>query len=47
MKEENKEDINDLVEIADALGDMMYILCGTIIETWITNMKLFLTKTAK
>jgi predicted HAD superfamily Cof-like phosphohydrolase len=23
---------NDLVEIADALGDMMYILCGTIIE---------------
>jgi hypothetical protein len=23
---------NDLIEIADALGDMMYILCGTIIE---------------
>ena len=23
---------NDLVEIADALGDMLYILCGTIIE---------------
>jgi hypothetical protein len=21
---------NDLIEIADALGDMMYILCGTI-----------------
>jgi predicted HAD superfamily Cof-like phosphohydrolase len=37
MKEENEEYIfavqnNDLVEIADALGDMMYILCGTIIE---------------
>ena len=23
---------NDLVEVADALGDMLYILCGTIIE---------------
>ncbi len=23
---------NDLIEIADALGDMLYILCGTIIE---------------
>ena len=23
---------NDLTEIADALGDMLYILCGTIIE---------------
>ncbi|HBK83253.1 MAG TPA: hypothetical protein DDZ41_06600, partial [Flavobacterium sp.] len=22
----------DLVEIADALGDMLYILCGTILE---------------
>ena len=22
----------DLVEVADALGDMLYILCGTIIE---------------
>ena len=37
MKEENEEYLeavqnNDLVEIADALGDMMYILCGTIIE---------------
>lgn len=37
MKEENEEYFeavqnNDLVEIADALGDMMYILCGTIIE---------------
>jgi predicted HAD superfamily Cof-like phosphohydrolase len=37
MKEENEEyweavQNNDLIEIADALGDMMYILCGTIIE---------------
>ena len=23
---------NDIVEVADALGDMLYILCGTIIE---------------
>jgi len=37
MKEENEEyleaaNANDLVEVADALGDMLYILCGTIIE---------------
>ena len=37
MKEENEEYLeavqnNDLTEIADALGDMLYILCGTIIE---------------
>ena len=37
MKEENEEyyeaaQNNDLVEVADALGDMLYILCGTIIE---------------
>ena len=37
MKEENEEYLeaaqnNDLVEVADALGDMLYILCGTIIE---------------
>ncbi|MBX9887922.1 MAG: nucleoside triphosphate pyrophosphohydrolase family protein [Flavobacteriaceae bacterium] len=37
MKEENEEYLeavnnSDLVEIADALGDMMYILCGTIVE---------------
>lgn len=37
MKEENEEYFeaaqnNDLVEVADALGDMLYILCGTIIE---------------
>ena len=37
MKEENEEYLeaaqnNDITEIADALGDMLYILCGTIIE---------------
>ena len=37
MKEENEEYIeaarnNDITEVADALGDMLYILCGTIIE---------------
>jgi predicted HAD superfamily Cof-like phosphohydrolase len=37
MKEENEEYFeaaqnNDPVEVADALGDMLYILCGTIIE---------------
>jgi predicted HAD superfamily Cof-like phosphohydrolase len=36
MDEENKEYLeaaqnNDLIEVADALGDMLYILCGTII----------------
>jgi len=36
MAEENDEYLeavenNDLIEIADALGDMLYILCGTII----------------
>ena len=37
MEEENLEYLkatkeNNLVEIADALGDMLYILCGTIIS---------------
>lgn len=37
MEEENQEYLeaaskNDLVEVADALGDMLYILCGTILE---------------
>lgn len=37
MKEENEEYLEaankgDLIEVADALGDMLYILCGTIIE---------------
>ena len=36
MKEENEEYLEaakegDLVEVGDALGDMLYILCGTII----------------
>lgn len=37
MKEENEEYFEaaqkgDLTEVADALGDMLYILCGTILE---------------
>lgn len=37
MKEENEEYLeavqnNDIIEVADALGDMLYILCGTILE---------------
>lgn len=37
MREENEEYLDavkdgDLVEIADALGDMLYILCGTILK---------------
>ncbi len=37
MAEENDEYLEaamkgDLVEVADALGDMLYILCGTILE---------------
>lgn len=36
MKEENEEYLegvknNNIVEIADALGDMLYVLCGTIV----------------
>ncbi len=36
MKEENQEYLEatkngDVVEVADALGDMLYILCGTIL----------------
>ena len=42
MAEENSEYIEaanngDLVEVADALGDMLYILCGTIIEHGMQN----------
>ena len=42
MAEENQEYLeaannNDLVEVADALGDMLYILCGTIIEHGMQN----------
>ncbi|MDH3699221.1 MAG: nucleoside triphosphate pyrophosphohydrolase family protein [Flavobacteriaceae bacterium] len=37
MDEENQEYLqaaeeNNLIEVADALGDMLYILCGTILE---------------
>ena len=37
MEEENREYLEaankgNLVEVADALGDMLYILCGTILE---------------
>jgi predicted HAD superfamily Cof-like phosphohydrolase len=37
MREENEEYLDaasrgDLAEVADALGDMLYILCGTILE---------------
>jgi predicted HAD superfamily Cof-like phosphohydrolase len=37
VKEENEEYLeavqnNDLTETADALGDMLYVLCGTILE---------------
>ena len=37
MAEENEEYLeaakeNNLIEVADALGDMLYILCGTILE---------------
>ena len=43
MKEENNEYIeaaenDDIVEVADALGDMLYILCGTIIEHGMTEL---------
>ena len=37
MHEENEEYLEaakegDLIEVADALGDMLYILCGTILK---------------
>jgi predicted HAD superfamily Cof-like phosphohydrolase len=42
MKEENDEYLvackeGDLVEIADALGDQLYILCGTILKHGLQN----------
>ena len=42
MKEENDEYLeacqnNDLVEVADALGDQLYILCGTILKHGLQN----------
>ena len=43
MKEENEEYLeatlnNDIVEVADALGDMLYVLCGTMIEHGMQNL---------
>ena len=43
MAEENEEYLeaannNDLVEVADALGDMLYILCGTILTHGMQNI---------
>ena len=42
MSEENEEYLEaakngDLVEIADALGDQLYILCGTILKHGLQN----------
>jgi predicted GNAT family N-acyltransferase/phosphoribosyl-ATP pyrophosphohydrolase len=42
MKEENEEYLEaaergDLVEVADALGDMLYILCGTVLKHGLQN----------
>ena len=42
MKEENQEYLeaamnDDIVEVADALGDMLYILCGTMLEHGMQN----------
>jgi len=42
-REENEEYLEaaqngDIVEVADALGDMLYILCGTIIEHGMQNV---------
>ena len=43
MAEENGEYLEaakkgDVTEVADALGDMLYILCGTIIEHGMQNV---------
>jgi predicted HAD superfamily Cof-like phosphohydrolase len=43
MDEENREYLeaaqnNDMVEVADALGDMLYILCGTILTHGMQNL---------
>ena len=42
MKEENEEYFKaarnkDMIEVADALGDMLYILCGTILSHGMQN----------
>ena len=43
MNEENDEYLEacknqDIIEIADSLGDMMYILCGTILSHGLQNI---------
>ncbi len=43
MKEENEEYLDaakrkDIIEIADALGDQLYILCGTILRHGLQNV---------
>lgn len=43
MREENQEYLDacekgDVVEIADALGDQLYVLCGTMIEHGMQNV---------
>jgi len=43
MREENEEYLeavedNDLIEVADALTDQLYILCGTILEHGMQNI---------
>ena len=43
MQEENNEYLkaveeNNLIEVADALGDMLYILCGTILTHGFQNL---------
>ena len=43
MQEENNEylkavDEKNLIEVADALGDMLYILCGTILTHGFQNL---------
>ena len=53
MKEENEEYLQaakdgDLTEIADAVGDMLYILCGTILKHGLQiKFKKFLKKFRK
>lgn len=44
FREENEEFIdgseeNDIVEVVDAIGDMLYIICGTIVEHGLTEIE--------
>ena len=48
MKEENEEYLqavksNDLIEIGDALGDMLYILCVTILSHFLLLIMFFIS----